>query len=190
MSYELCTDRTLRDMTILLRLYTKGMTEWDTTDWKLWTGEWGVFYDSSGQMYEASDGTIYVSGQVNGVNTNRGAWNYTDINRVRAVMLDIVDRLDELGYAFAFPYSLIPAQTAASVPNTYTINTRLLANLLALRNAVGTSPAPPTSGNNMTYREANQTEKCLEAMDNRIACIEYGSRERWCGIELCGGDLI
>ena len=182
MAYEMCTDRCSYDLKELQRLLGSGYDQWTSDDKKIWTGEIGILCATDGPL-EATDGQLYCSGKVQNVNTQRGAWNYTDLNRIRTAMIDLRARLNEQGYFFNWPYTLIGAQSASGTPGSYLINTNFLANLTALRNAIGVTATIPTNLTTqaMTITRANQLENCILAMDTRLSQMEAGVTERYSG---------
>ena len=180
MTYELCTDRAAIDLTTLQNLLARGYADWDDTDKELWTGEYQIF-QASDDEYEASDGQILVVGTVNGVPTNRGAWNYTDCNRIRETLLDLYDRALALGLAPEWPYSMIEEQTATSVPGSYGMTYNLLANLKYIRDFFGLSSTLPSSLSKMSLVTANRLEQCLLDVDEHLEIREAGAKERYAG---------
>ena len=180
MAYEMCTDRGDIDLLTLRDLLARGLADWDDTDTELWTGEYQVFQAADGE-YEAADGPILCPGDIQGVPTNRGAWNYTDCNRIRAMMLDIYNRAVELGYKPVWPYTMIGEQTQASEVGSYELNYRFLKNLIYIRDYFGLSSTLPGSINNMKLTTANALEQCIVDIDAFLIAVKSGAEERICG---------
>ena len=186
MTYDLCTDRASNDLTELRRLLSLSMTQWTSGDWEIWRGDYVPFMAADG-VYEAADGPILAVGTVDGVPTNRAAWNATDFNRVVSVMRDIYERWWALGFAPAWPASLPGTMDRSSTPGSYMLDTQLLANLRYIRDFSRAGSALPSSMSKLTLDTANRLEQCLKDIDTILLRREAGAQEMYCGDEICGG---
>ena len=95
----------------------------------------------------------------------KGAYNYTDLNRVGAATQYVADRLSEFGYAVSIDPKL--DWTSSDWPTPETMGT-YLADLAELRSKFAmmqTTPTVPEDMEKLTYTEANNIEKILEDID-------------------------
>lgn len=106
--------------------------------------------------------------------TLKGAYNYTDLNRVGAAMQYVADRLSEFGYAVSIDPKL--DWTSSDWPTPETMGT-YLADLAELRSKFAmmqTTPTVPEDMEKLTYTEANNIEKILEDIDYLLTNTEKG----------------
>lgn len=185
-TYDVCTDRGSVDLTVLRQLLTSRYQDWTSDQKSLWTGEYTVLMASNTTITDSTGEELWVSGKVDGVNTQRAAWNYTDCNRIRTIMLDIADRYEALGYTVTWPYDMIAAQTQAATPGSYKMNYNFLANLRYIRNLIGLSSSLPSNMSKLNVTKANQLEQCLLDIDERLIQLEAGAMDRYCGDEYSG----
>ena len=94
----------------------------------------------------------------------KGAYNYSDLNRVERAVEEISDRMG-LGLITKTDWAMwdIPKESDMQ---------RYLGNIVAIRQRIPTSesiPLAPTSMNNLTYNEANNIELILEAAYNTLS---------------------
>lgn len=117
---------------------------------------------------------------------SKGAYNFSDLNRVENAVQYIAERLRKHNY----PVELLEVRTwgATDVP-TLTDMTRYLENIRRIRNAfvtLTTTPQVPATMKNLTYTDANAIEQILFDVDllmgNMISSFVQ------CG-EVFGGEL-
>lgn len=118
--------------------------------------------------------------------TSKGAYNYTDLNRVEDAVAYLAARLNALGYRVVIPYTRTWAVT--DVP-TVADMTRYLENVRAIRAAYtrfSTTPAAPASMNKLTYETANDIEQILKdvetLIENMVAAFTYSG-------DIYGGEI-
>lgn len=91
----------------------------------------------------------------------KGAYNYTDLNRVEEAVSYVADKLRERGYSVEI--GTIKTWTMSTVPTMADMN-RYLNNIRAIRSAfatLSTTPQAPTSITGFTYKEANDIEQII-----------------------------
>lgn len=101
---------------------------------------------------------------------HKGAYNYTDLNRVNTAMEYLVTRLRGYGYAVAGYQRDETLWTMASIPNPARMQ-RYLDNVAAIRNTMAvltTTPAVPDDMEGLTAAEANAIEKVLVDVETVI----------------------
>lgn len=101
----------------------------------------------------------------------KGAYNYTDLNRVESAVIFIANRLTEDGY-FAAPV-VKPSWGAKDHPtkadmDRYMGNIELLRSILPL---YPTTPKTPTTAKKLDYLAANDIEKILFDVDRQLTGI-------------------
>lgn len=95
----------------------------------------------------------------------KGAYNYTDLNRVGAAMQYVADRLEEFGYAVSINPKLDWKETEWPSPVAME---KYLADLSELRSKFAqmqSTPKVPEDMEKLTHTEANNIEKILESID-------------------------
>lgn len=104
----------------------------------------------------------------------KGAYNYTDLNRVTQAMDYINGRLVSYGYSTTYhTVEIAEGRTEweeADIP-TPELMTAYLSNLSALRSALevwSTTPSVPDDMEGLTYQEANDIEKILVDVESVI----------------------
>lgn len=98
----------------------------------------------------------------------KGAYNYTDLNRVGAALNYVRDRLAESGFLSASAFSAKVDWTAGDTPTKADL-TKYLGHVSTIRGAFAqrpTTPAAPTG--RLTYREANDIEKIILDVDSLL----------------------
>ena len=131
----LITDRTAADTAALEALFAKAKAGTLTDE------EWAVLAEPA----------------------HRGAYNYTDLNRVNSAMEYLVSRLRGYGYAVKGYERDNTVWTMASIPHLVQMN-RYVDNVAAIRRALAmlpTTPAAPADMENLTAEEANAIEQIL-----------------------------
>ena len=91
----------------------------------------------------------------------KGAYNYTDLNRVEEAVQYVADKLRDRGYRVEI--EAIKTWTMNSLPTMADMN-RYLANVKVIRNAFATlitTPQVPASIVGLTYKEANDIEQII-----------------------------
>lgn len=118
--------------------------------------------------------------------TSKGAYNYTDLNRVENAVAYLAARLNSLGYTVSVGSTRTWAVT--DVP-TVSDMTRYLENVQAIRAAYtrfSTTPSAPSSMQKLTYTAANDIEQILKdvetLMDNMVASYSYSG-------DMYGGEI-
>lgn len=95
----------------------------------------------------------------------KGAYNYTDLNRVGAAMQYVADRLNGFGYAVSISPKVDWLETDS--PRQSDVEAYLF-QLIVLRNAFSvmrSTPSVPLDMEDLTVAEANNIEKILEDVD-------------------------
>lgn len=99
----------------------------------------------------------------------KGAYNYTDLNRVESAVEYVIERLKIAGW------NLSPVtRTDWTVSDYPTISEmhRYLENIRLLRSALPTGmPDVPEDADRLTYTEANTIERILEMLDEAVTNI-------------------
>jgi hypothetical protein len=104
---------------------------------------------------------------------HKGAYNYTDLNRVNTAMEYLVTRLRGYGYAMAGYQRDETHWTMASIPNPARMQ-RYLDNVAAIRAALATLPGTPAAPGDMealTAQEANAIEQILVNCEQVIGAM-------------------
>ena len=146
----LITDRTAADTAALEALYAKARAGTITDE------EWAVLNDP----------------------THKGAYNYTDLNRVNAAMDYLDRRLRGYGYVTGYQ-SINILWTQESIPNSAVMG-QYLENVGRMRNAIAmlpTTPALPGDMEGLSVEEANAIEFILldvnTLLNNMVAAWYY-----------------
>lgn len=98
----------------------------------------------------------------------KGAYNYTDLNRVEDAVGYVADKLRERGYRVDI--SAKKTWTMTSLPTLSDMNT-YLNNIKAIRSAfatLSTTPQAPSTIKGFTYKEANAIEQILIDVDQLL----------------------
>ena len=101
----------------------------------------------------------------------KGAYNYTDLNRVESAVIFIANRLTESGY----PVSPVvkPSWSVKDHPTKADMD-RYMGNIALLRSILPlypTTPKAPTTNKKMDYLVANDIEKILSDVDRQLSAI-------------------
>ena len=117
---------------------------------------------------------------------SKGAYNYTDLNRVESAVEYLAALLT--GYGYYVKLGGVRSWAEEDVP-TLADATRFLGNVKAIRTALAafqSTPKVPASMHNLTYEAANAIEQILadvETLANNMASIyAYGG-------EIYGGEI-
>lgn len=120
---------------------------------------------------------------------NKGAYNYTDFNRVGAALAYVAARLNDAG---AFLRISPKTDWAEGDEPTASQLAYYLQMLHAVRGELATlptTPVAPDSMDNMTYNDANNIEQILVDLDELLTKMTTAYRN--CGAAVCGiGGLI
>lgn len=127
---------------------------------------------------QALDGTISAAGWavLNDPN-HRGAYNYTDLNRVTEAMEALHARLTDYGYATGYqPVYVVGSRTVWQENEDPTMEQleQYLANVRRLRAVLATLPTTPQAPADMEYltiQEANAIEQILVDLDFQITTM-------------------
>ena len=98
----------------------------------------------------------------------KGAYNYTDLNRVEEAVQYVAGRLRERGYSVDIPEA--KTWTMNSLPTLSDMNT-YLNNIKVIRSAfatLSTTPQAPASIKGFTYKEANAIEQIIVDVDQLL----------------------
>ena len=98
----------------------------------------------------------------------KGAYNFTDLNRVEEAVQYLAEKLRERGYRV--DVSTAKTWTMTSLPTLSDMN-RYLNNIAVIRSAfatLSTTPQAPSSIRNFTYKEANAIEQILVDVDQLL----------------------
>jgi len=128
----------------------------------------------------------------------KGAYNYTDLNRVGSCILDLKNRCVDLGISFttaetAYFTAIKTDWALGNIPiATQLANIRTAINTLREKLDVGSSqllPNTPGTYANLTYSSANDIEKILLILD---VMMQSMANNPICGVAVCGtqGELI
>ena len=118
---------------------------------------------------------------------SKGAYNYTDLNRVNAAVAYLGEMMNAMGYRAA----LYPTRewTAADIP-TETDISQYVQNIQNIRKAfymISTMPNAPASAMNFTHVDANNIEKIL--LDAEMLLSKIPAGYKYSG-EMYGGDVL
>lgn len=103
----------------------------------------------------------------------KGAYNYTDLNRVGGALNHVRDRLAEVGYLQADIFTAREDWSREEIPTVSQI-TEYLQHVSLLREAFAqfpTTPAAPTNPNSLDYAAANAIEQILIDVDALITLM-------------------
>lgn len=177
---ELITDRTQADVDRLKDLISRGWNNL-TADEKAeyWYGYELPMVDELGEQFEDSTGELLTLRE----GVQRGAYNYTDLNRVESAVAYIVTQLLAIktalyNHATSLGVSWDSAYNLPYNPSNYTLTTktdwtkediptvadmtRYLGNVQTLITAITAEyPTLPTSMSNLDYEKANNIESAL-----------------------------
>jgi len=101
----------------------------------------------------------------------KGAYNYTDLNRVESAVVFIANRLSESGYYVAPVVK--PSWSVKDHPTKEDMD-RYMGNIALLRSILPLypmTPKAPTTKKKMDYLVANDIEKILSDVDRQISAI-------------------
>lgn len=117
---------------------------------------------------------------------SKGAYNYTDLNRVEEAVAYVSQRLAELGYATE---QLVTRTWAVDEVPTVADMTRYLNNVKAIREALAvysTTPPAPESMKKLTFQGANDIERIL--LDVEMLAENMAFTFAYSG-EIFGGEI-
>lgn len=190
----LITDRTAADVAKLEGILAKNMRNWTTEEsMYFWFGEGaygGILTAEGDALWTATDAVHAYEGD----GLIRGAYNYTDLNRVTAAMDDLHGRLTAYGYRTG--YAPFEAATGRRTWQEGDIPTReqmedYLANLRSLKGVLdllATTPKAPADMEGLTIAEANNIEQILVDLDFQVTTMATTFIP--CGEAICGGDNL
>lgn len=198
MTLSLIYDRTLDDVNELLELAAVGwqnMTTAQKTAWLYGGGEPEILSATDGELTDSNAETITVIG---GEAVVKGAYNYTDLNRVEGAVAyllgylqDLLDELDAylenynvaadplFDMSYTVPTLVTKTNWAADEFFTGTDCERYLENVATLRDTVNIIGAPelPTTMNSFTYISANAIEQMLVMIEEQSAARLAAKKE-------------
>lgn len=161
----LVTDRTEADLSELEALLSRPLAEW-TAEELAWFNE----------------------------AKSKGAYSYTDLNRVTAAMEYLDALLTGYGYITGYqPVSVVPGRTVWQEDDEYTPAQlqQYLADVSALRavlELLPTTPEVPEDMEGLTIQEANDIERILVDIDALLGIMATTFIP--CGEALCGEDNL
>lgn len=203
---DLVYDRTQDDVDLVRALNAIGWDNMTAEQKSQWRGEDGSPLYATDGVLEATDGVLYVS---DGGTLVRGAYNYTDLNRVEGAVQYISDMLVSVeaaarayaaslgvawGSIYSYPYDpddydsyTVKTDWGEDDIPTSAQMTRYLNNVKSIKNAIAASyPALPGSMGNLTFTGANAIERtlytlynALVATDERITAMITHTAESW-----------
>ncbi len=141
---SLITDRTAQDVERWRYLHTKG---------------WDAMSEAEREEWQTS---------------LKGAYNYTDMNRVESAVQFIADRFSDLGYYVAPEVKMV---WSVSDHPTKVDMERYFANIALLRSiltVLPTTPKAPTTEKKLDYQVANDIEQILTDVDRLISSVKQG----------------
>lgn len=159
---NLITDRTAADASLINRLLKKGRANWTAEERLYFFCGAGEYETVSTQTDEIATLTDTVAVYV-GDGVVRGAYNYTDLNRVTAAMDYIKSRLELDGYRVDGYRETVKEWSDSDAPRTEQLNA-YLANVAAIRatlDVLPTTPETPADMDLLTWMEANDIEQIL-----------------------------
>lgn len=109
---------------------------------------------------------------LNSTSPSKGAYNYTDLNRVEAKVKELNDLLVTYSYMSSLTTKLNWAYTDLFKQSDAT---RYLNNVKAIRNALArysTTPQVPSTMANLTYQGANDIEQILVDIETLLISME------------------
>lgn len=95
----------------------------------------------------------------------KGAYNYTDLNRVGYAMLYLAERLNSFGYMVSVSPKVDWVETDSPSLSDMDVYLTDLAELRAAFAVMRSTPAVPSDMVRLTFKEANNIEKILEDID-------------------------
>lgn len=109
---------------------------------------------------------------INSSTVSKGAYNYTDLNRVESKVKELNDLLVTYNYM-----SALTTKLDWSMTDKFNVNdgTRYLNNVKAIRQALATyetTPETPSTMANLTYQDANDIEKILVDIEHLLISME------------------
>ena len=116
----------------------------------------------------------------------KGAYNYTDLNRVGAALNYVRDRLAEYGYLPANAFAARVNWAAGEIPTLEDL-TKYLGYVSTVRAAAprfSTTPPAPQFALRLNYRDANDIEQIIQdagVLLVNMASAWYFSNELYCG---------
>lgn len=128
------------------------------------------------------NGTITNSEKEEWLACLKGAYNYTDLNRVGAAVKYLADALTSSGH----PVAVVAKSdwTVYDIPTQAQMSAFLNDLTLLKRNSIRAIPDVPSSMNNLNYQTANRIEEILVAVMNSMN-YETAEFDR-CGYATCG----
>ena len=154
---NLITDRTQADVDYVARLSAKG---------------WSGMTDS-----EKSEWTLGL----------KGAYNYTDLNRVGAAMVYLRDRLNDNGYGLDISPKTDWREVDAPTESGMALYLACLGTLRGALSIPYGTPETPTTMKGLTYTTANNIEKILETVDQMLT---LAINAVWYSGEIYSGEVM
>lgn len=190
----LITDRTAADVAKLAAVLAKHVDDWTAADrMYFWNGEGGfvgILTAEGDELWSTTDAVHAYEGD----GLIRGAYNYTDLNRVTAAMDDLHGRLTAYGYRTGYaPFETAPGRLnwqEGDIPTREQFGA-YLANLRALRGVLDLpagTPRVPADAEELTYGEANDIEHMLNKVDFQV--VTMATTFVPAGEAVSGGDYL
>lgn len=120
---------------------------------------------------------------------NKGAYNYTDFNRVGAALAYVSERLNASGAFLRLSPKTDWAEYDEPTSSQMAYYLQMLHAVRGELATLPTTPVAPDSMDNMTYNDANNIEQILVDLDELLT--KMATAYRHCGAAVCGiGGLI
>lgn len=116
---------------------------------------------------------------------NKGAYNYTDFNRVGAALACVAARLNAAGAFLRLSPKTDWAEEDEPAELQVTYYLQMLRTVRAELAVLATTPAVPASTDNMTHNDANGIEQILLDVDELLT--KMAAAYYHCGMVSCGG---
>jgi hypothetical protein len=153
---NLITDRTLADYTRWRTLRDKGYENMTEAERAEWSG------------------------------TMKGAYNYTDLNRVGAALNYLRDRLTDAGYLLGIEFNAVTNWTSAQIPTAaqFTAYIKAVETIRSALTQKATTPRTPNDTGSLDIQGANDIESILldiEDLINKMIAARNFCGELYCG---------
>lgn len=170
------TDRTEADVTAVATLKAKFSVEDAVGTYieisNLGSGKYFVFKGTQSEL------NSYMAGL-------KGAWNYTDLNRIGNAIRSVVNSLNALGI-----FATVTAKndwTVNDIPTSSQANA-LLTDLTTIKNLCAVARTVPDTLNRLDYVTANNIEAIV--LDAYLYVYTLNSSYNHCGSTICGAGGI
>ena len=118
---------------------------------------------------------------------SKGAYNYTDLNRVGAAMVYLRDRLNDNGYGLDISPKTDWREVDAPTESGMALYLACLGTLRGALSIPYGTPETPTTMKGLTYTTANNIEKILETVDQMLT---LAINAVWYSGEIYSGEVM